>query len=63
MTKLQRKIVRLMKIAGVELEACQCSMSWLETKKQQKEMLNYLIKNPTASSLEVIVKTKEIIET
>ena len=62
MTELQREIATLMKVAGVKVEACQRAMSWLKTEEQQVEMLKFLEKNPMATNLEVMIKTKEIIE-
>ena len=62
MTELQREIATLMKRAGVVMEACERSMSYLETEEQQQMMLEFLKKNPTATNLQVMYKTKEIIE-
>ena len=61
LTKLQKEIATLMKEVGVVMEACQRAMSYLETEEQQKEMLKFLQENPTATNLQVMYKTKEII--
>jgi hypothetical protein len=59
---IEATLYYLMGRAGVELDCCMKAMGYLKTEEQQKEMLSFLQKNPTATNRQVMFKTKEIIE-
>lgn len=61
-TELVKQILKMMREAGLEEEACMTSMTNLKTEEQQKKMLEFLKEHPTATNRQVILKTKEIIE-
>ena len=60
LTQLQKELVNRMQMAGVIEECYMRVIEYLETKEQQKKMLEYLKQNPTASNRQVALKTKEI---
>lgn len=62
MTELQKKIVILMRDAGIEKEAGLAVITNLETVEEQEEMLRFMQQNPTATNRQAVLKTKEIIE-
>lgn len=62
MTELQKRIVILMRDAGVEKEAGLAVITNLETVEEQEEMLRFMQQNPTATNRQAVLKTREIIE-
>lgn len=62
MTELQKRIVILMRDAGIEKEAGLVVITNLETVKEQEEMLEFLQQHPTTTNRQAVMKAKEIIQ-
>lgn len=62
MTELQKRIVILMRDAGIEKEAGLVVITTLETVEEQEEMLEFLQQHPTTTNRQAVMKAKEIIQ-
>jgi len=59
MTILEKEIVVLMKKIGISKDACITIMSNIRTEEQQREMLMFLQKNPTATNRQAVIEAKK----
>ena len=59
-TEIIKELINKMMIAGIPKEYTMAIVTNLKTKQQQKEMLDYMKRNPTANAIEVSKKANQI---